>query len=171
MEEDLKVGQKMAWMRMPRVLRIQPKSDKQDSSRMPPAVPGPGRQPARQPSRPPTPGAVQTAPPAPTWALTRAAPPLLLPPRPREPGAGLPRHLPASEEPSGRRARSLLPPHQTARGAPAGGEVRLGGTLRARHRPGADRGRGDGPAPPRRLPSPSRLPGSAPGGNDVLLPG
>lgn len=148
-------------------MRIQ--SARQDSNRSQPAVPGRGGSP---PAGPPTPRAPGSCPDSPARAYLGSHPavrPLCLPPWPREPGSGLPRRLPASKEPRGRRARSLLWAGQTAWGAPGAarpGSAGLGGLA-----PGRAPAGGAGTAPPRRLPSPSRLPGTAPGGNDVLLPG
>ena len=126
-----------------------------------------GRQSARPPRSPP--GSCPDGSARAYLGTHPAARPLRLPPRPQEPVLGLPRRLPASEEPRRRRARSLLRAGQTARGAPGAarpGSAGLGGLA-----PGRAPAGGAGTAPPRRLPSPSRLPGSAPGGNDVLLPG
>lgn len=157
-----------AWVRMPRLLwesslrltgRIQPSA----ARRAPPAVP------AGEAARPPAaPGAVQTAPPAPTWALTRAARLSSAHPGRGSPARACPAASPPPRSPVG---GALAASSRPAR--PRG--VRRGRQGQARRGsagcpwPGACRGRGDGPAP--RLPSPSRLPGSAPGGNDVLLPG
>lgn len=77
---------------------------------------------------------------------------------------------------------ALLPPPPcvppallVAARSPGGLRGRGSGDRRARLGWRAPRGRapagGARSAPPRRRPSPSRLPGSAPGGNDVLLPG
>ena len=88
------------------------------------------REAARPPAGPPAPGSCPDGPARAYLGTHPAAQPRHLPPRPWEPGSGLPRRLPASEEPRGRRARSLLLAGQTAPGAPGAarpGSAGLGG--------------------------------------------
>lgn len=138
-----------AWVRTPRLLSANPAGGSPAGlppsavRRAPPAVRGPGGSP---PARPPG-----SCPDGPARAHLGTHPrraPVLLPPRPREPGCGLPRSFPASEEPRGRCARRLLPAGGTARGAPGAagsGAAGLGGLplagrlqgARARPRPAA----------------------------------
>lgn len=162
----------MAWMRTLRLLSEKPACLR---SRTPaahhPQSRGPGGSQAvsprvRSPARP------ESCPDGPARAYLgthprRAASP---PPTPATGAQLRPARPPPRLRKAPRAARSQPPPgRRDCAGRAGGGEVRLGRARRARPWPGACRGRGA--APPRRLPSPSRLPGSAPGGNDVLLPG
>lgn len=164
-EGDLKAGQKWPGCECRGFsLRIQPKCNKQESSRAPPAVPGPGGSqnlpPAHPGSCPDGPARAylgthprrDASPPPTPVAGARLGP---APPPPRRPAGGA---LAASSGPAKQRG-----------GAPAA--TRSGSAGLRELATGRAPAGGAGTAPPRCLPLPSRLPGSAPGGNDVLLPG